>query len=66
MTRWWLKLRNRHAIEFGRYGGSGLGPHHGLGVGEQISRPYVQTVAPNQMVAGFEVMAILDRNCGNR
>jgi hypothetical protein len=54
MTRWWLKLRNRHAIEFGRYGGSGLGPHHGLGVGEQISRPYVQTVAPNQMVAGFE------------
>jgi hypothetical protein len=25
-----------------------------------------QTFAPNQMYEGFEVTAILDRNCGNR
>jgi len=25
-----------------------------------------QTFAPNQRVNGFEVTAILDRNCGNR
>ena len=37
----------------------------GSGLASKISRPYAQTVAPNQMVAGFEVMAILDRNCGN-
>jgi hypothetical protein len=24
------------------------------------------TFAPNQMLGGFEVTAILDRNCGNR
>ena len=40
----WLKLRNRHAIEFGRYGGSGLGPDHGLGIGEQNFK----TLRPNR------------------
>lgn len=25
-----------------------------------------QTFAPNQMVQGFEITAILDRNCGNK
>jgi hypothetical protein len=55
-----------HAVEFGGDGGSGLGPDQGPGIRDQISRPNAQTFASNQMVAGFEVTAILDRNCGNR
>jgi hypothetical protein len=35
-------------------------------IGYNFSRPNAQTFASNQMVAAFEVTAILDRNCGNR
>jgi hypothetical protein len=34
--------------------------------GVALSLAAGQTFAPNQMYEGFEVTAILDRNCGNR
>jgi hypothetical protein len=34
--------------------------------GVPLSLAAGQTFAPNQMYEGFEVTAILDRNCGNR
>ncbi|MBV8337498.1 MAG: hypothetical protein JO358_19070 [Alphaproteobacteria bacterium] len=34
--------------------------------GQTLNLPPGQTFAPNQMYEGFEVTAILDRNCGNR
>lgn len=34
--------------------------------GQTLNLAPGQTFAPNQMYEGFEVTAILDRNCGNR
>src|SRR5262245_58724500 len=33
--------------------------------GVALSLPAGQTFGPNQLLAGFDVKAILDRNCGN-